>query len=280
MGTLISADALQAQLGAPDLVVVDCRFDLADSAAGERAFAEAHIPAAVYAHLDRDLSDLDCPGQGRHPLPDAGAFSATMRRLGVSDTSFVVAYDGASGAFAARLWWMLRAMGHRRAAVLDGGFEAWQRDGRRVERDIRAPQPGSFEGGFDRSWILDCEAVAEGLADGSLVLIDARGAQRFSGEVEPLDRVAGHIPGALNRPFTDNLRDGRFLSADELAEAYRALIGKRLPGAVAHMCGSGVTACHGVLAMEHAGLVGSRLFAASWSGWISEPSRPVAVGTD
>jgi thiosulfate/3-mercaptopyruvate sulfurtransferase len=278
MGTLISTAELDTRLGDSNTVVVDCRFDLGDPAAGERQYAEAHLPGARYAHLDEDLSDLSRHGLGRHPLPSAASFCSALRRLGISRGSYVVAYDGGSGAIAARLWWMLRAMGHAQVAVLDGGFEAWRGEGRALESDPVRARPGDFFGEFDLATVLDSDAVAAGLTDGSVLLLDARGAQRFSGEVEPLDKVAGHVPGAHNRPFLDNLRDGRFLPRDELAAAYRAVLGNRSPQEVVHMCGSGVTACQGLLAMEHAGLAGSRLYAASWSGWISDPSRPVATG--
>ncbi len=279
MGTLISAEELQTRLGEPGLVIVDCRFDLADPEAGARAYAAAHLPGAVHADLDRDLSDLGKRGAGRHPLPDAADFVAATRRLGICGDSFVVAYDSGSGAIAARLWWLLRATGHQTTAVLDGGFEGWQREGRPTTHQTLAPAPGDFSGEYDASMMVDVDQVVAGLADNSLLLLDARAAERFSGEVEPLDKVAGHVPGALNRPFNDNLRGGFFLPREELAATFIAQLGDRSPSEVAHMCGSGVTACHNLLAMEHAGLAGSRLYAPSWSGWISDPSRPTAVGS-
>jgi thiosulfate/3-mercaptopyruvate sulfurtransferase len=278
MGTLISSAELAARLDDPGLVVVDCRFELSDPAAGARQYAAGHIPGARYANLDQDLSDLSRVGQGRHPLPSAERFSAALRRLGVGRGSSVVAYDGGSAAYAARLWWMLRAMGHGDVAVLDGGFEAWRSEGRPLDTALPEVAPGDFSGEFERARMLDSDQVAAALAEGSILLLDARGGERFRGEVEPLDRVAGHVPGAVNRPFTDNLRDGRFLPREQLATAFRSLLGGHAPEAVVHMCGSGVTACQNLLAMEHAGLLGSRLYPASWSGWISDPARPVATG--
>lgn len=280
MGTLIDTETLAGSLQDPRLVLVDCRHDLADTDAGARAFAAGHLPDAHFVHLDCGLSDLGRSGHGRHPLPSAADFCSTMRGLGVSRNSRVVAYDSGSGAFAARLWWMLRAMGHMDVEVLDGGFEAWQREGRPLQADVAAYAEGNFEGDYDPSTMLDADALAAGLADGSLVLVDARAAPRFRGDVEPLDAVAGHVPGARNRPFMDNLRDGRMLPREDLAAAFRAVIGECAPSRVVHMCGSGVTACQNLLAMEHAGLRGSRLYPDSWSGWISDPSRPVATGQD
>jgi thiosulfate/3-mercaptopyruvate sulfurtransferase len=276
--TLVSVDALVARLGASDLRIFDCRFALADPAAGEAAWRTAHVAGARYAHLDRDLSGPHAPGAGRHPWPSAEAFAAWLGRAGITPSTQVVAYDAGDGAFAARLWWLLRSLGHRDVAVLDGGFAAWTAAGLPTDADTpdvvaASPYPGTFASGR----LLDAAATARRVAAGDL-LIDARGAERFRGEVEPIDRVAGHVPGARNRPYPANLRDGRFKPADELAADFAALLDGRAPSSVIAMCGSGVTACHHLLAMAHAGLDGAALFTGSWSGWIEDPARPVATG--
>jgi len=276
--TLIDAAVLMSRIRKDDVLVVDCRFDLADSARGAREYASGHIPGAVYADLNRDLSDLSKPGLGRHPLPDAKAFSAVLARWGWTPQIPVVAYDAANGALAAaRLWWMLRLIGAREVAVLDGAFAAWLAAGFPLETASahRLQHPLDVE--FDLGQIVDTEALQADRQ--SILLLDARAAPRFRGEVEPIDPVAGHVPGARNRPFSDNLMaDGRFKSAPQLRAELQALIGAQRTDLVVHMCGSGVTACHNLLAMEHAGLHGSRVYAPSWSGWISDKTRPVAQG--
>lgn len=278
---LIEAKTL-AGLPPQSVLVVDCRFALADPGKGERDFLQAHVPGAVYASLDRDLSDLSKQGLGRHPLPDAGAFAQTLSRWGWRAGQRVIAYDDAGGALAAaRLWWMLGSAGID-AAVLDGGWKAWTAAGLPVEQGApAAPRAAtSVTLHFDPARVmLDYTEVDRLRGQPSALLLDARAATRFRGESEPLDRAAGHVPGAHNRPFAQNLAaDGRFKPAQVLRAEFTVALGGRASGAVVHMCGSGVTACHNLLAMEAAGLSGSRLFAPSWSGWVSDPSRPVATG--
>ncbi len=278
--TLVPATGLAALLDAGGVLVVDCRKDLADADSGRRAHAQAHLPGAIHADLDADLSDLAKRGLGRHPLPDASAFSATLSRWGWHPGMPVVAYDDAGGALAAaRLWWMLRLAGARDVAVLDGGIAAWRAAGLHFEAGPVTRSDSRVEIAFDERELVGYDELAAGLDAQSLCLIDARAAPRYRGETEPLDRVPGHIPGARNRPFSANLgSDGRFADAASLRAAFVELIGAHPPGRVVHTCGSGVTACHNLLAMEHAGLAGSRIFAPSWSGWSSDPQRPVAVG--
>lgn len=281
--TLIDARTLAA-LPPRELLIVDCRFELAvaggDPDKGERAYREGHIPGAVYAHLDRDLSDLSrkSEGLGRHPLPSEQAFSAVLSRWGWQPGLQIVAYDAAGGALAAaRLWWLLRLAGIRAAAVLDGGFQAWQAAGLPLEPGEVTREPREVSLHYDAAqYIVDHRAIAERSRE---LLIDARATPRYRGEVEPIDRVGGHVPGALNRPYADNLdAQGHYQSAEQLRKDFAALIGDTAPAQVVHMCGSGVTACHNLLAMEHAGLHGSRLYAPSWSGWVSDPARPVEQG--
>lgn len=264
--------------------MLDVGFDLADTAAGERAYAESHIAGASYVHLDRDLSTTKNGRNGRHPLPSRDVFARTVGRLGITPATQVVAYDRQGGVYAARLWWMLRSLGHDAVAVLDGGFAAWLDAGGAVTNGAGAgPLPETGEGGSpypDRpSLAPSVDAVALQQRLGRVVLLDARAAPRFRGEVEPFDAVAGHIPGATNRPFADNLGgDGRFKPAAELRAAFALLLGAKPAGEVIHSCGSGVTACHNLLAMEHAGLAGSQLYPGSWSEWSSDPNRPIARG--
>lgn len=275
--TLVQPEAVAAALGTAELVLVDCRFSLADPGAGEQAYRESHLPGARYAHLDRDLSGPPGRGLGRHPWPAADALAARLSAWGIARHSRVVAYDAGDGAHAARFWCLLRLLGHGMVAVLDGGWARWTALGLPVEADLPAPSPTAYEGRFDAARLFDADAVRRHLAAGGL-LVDARAPERFRGEVEPLDPVAGHVPGAVNRPYAANLADGRFKPAERLREEFDALLaGRGAPGLVA-MCGSGVTACHHLLALEHAGLAGAGLYTGSWSGWVDDPARPVAVG--
>jgi thiosulfate/3-mercaptopyruvate sulfurtransferase len=280
--TLIDAESL-SRLGPNDVLIVDCRFDLADPAQGERGYLDGHIPGAVYASLDRDLSDLSrhVEGLGRHPLPLESTLSQLLSRWGWRPGMNVVSYDAAGGALAAaRLWWLLRLVGAANAAVLDGGYAAWTALDLSIEMGASAERSASKVSLlYDASRMLLDHQVLLNSAVRTTTLLDARAPPRYRGNVEPLDRVGGHVPGALNRPFTDNLGgDGRFKPADQLRREFAAILGPADAASVVHMCGSGVTACHNLLAMEHAGLLGSRLYPPSWSGWISDPARPVAKG--
>jgi len=271
-----------AALRPAEVLIVDCRFELSDPGKGEREFLQAHVPNAVYASLDRDLSDLSKTGLGRHPLPDERAFSQTLSHWGWTPDQRIIAYDDNGGALAAaRLWWLLRLCGIY-ASVLDGGWRAWCDAGLQIERgEARAREVTEVHVHFDPAQIVLYDELERLRARNAMLLLDARGTARYRGEVEPIDPVAGHVPGALNRPFNDNLEaDGRFKSQQRLHEEFAALLRERDPREVVHMCGSGVTAAHNLLAMEAAGLHGSRLFAPSWSGWTSNPSRPVATGED
>ena len=280
--TLVSAEQLAAHLQERSLRLVDARFVLAggDAGAGEREWRAAHLPGAGYVHLDRDLSDHRKPAsEGRHPLPDAAAFCATLERLGIEPDSQVVVYDAADGAMAAaRFWWLMKLLGHERVAVLDGGFARWTALGLPVDSLAPSPARGSYHAQYDTSKIASTDEVARRLDQPAGWLLDARAPERFRGEVEPLDRVAGHIPGAVNRPFPENFADGRMRSPEVLRREFDMLIADTDPADVVLSCGSGVTACHNLLAMEHAGLRGPRIYAGSWSGWVSDPSRPLAMG--
>jgi thiosulfate/3-mercaptopyruvate sulfurtransferase len=278
MRTLIDAAALNSLLGRGDVLIVDCRFDIADAQRGSRDYAQAHVPGAVYADLDHDLSDLTKRGLGRHPLPDAARFTSALGRWGWTPQTFVVAYDNANGALAAaRLWWMLRLIGRENAAVLDGGFAAWKNASLALTPEQSQRAATRVDADYNTAQIVYTGELQR--LGSSALLIDARAAPRFRGDVEPIDPVAGHVPGAANRPFSDNLvGDGTFKPGAVLREEFSALLGAHQPADVVHMCGSGVTACHNLLAMEHAGLAGSRIYAPSWSGWIADASRPVARG--
>lgn len=282
--TLVSAEDLAALLPAPDLRIVDARFVLAGAnpGAGEAMWRQAHLPGAGYVHLDNDLSDHRKPAShGRHPLPEATDFCRALRRLGISPDSQVVVYDAADGAMAAaRFWWLLRLLGHDRVAVLDGGYARWVALGLAVTADVATPIAGHYDASFNAADYLDTDAVAKAMSNGSICLLDARAGERFRGEVEPLDRAAGHIPGARNRPFSANMAEGRFRDADQLKSEFNALTGNRDARQVVLSCGSGVTSCHNLLAMEQAGLHGARIYAGSWSAWVSDPLRPIATGPD
>lgn len=280
--TVVSPAQVAARLGDPGLVVLDCRYELADANAGWQAYGRSHVPGARYAHLDTDLSDLGRSGQGRHPLPDPGVFAAICGRWGIGPDTDVACYDAAGGALAAaRAWWLLRSLGHRRVAVVDGGWQAWTAAGLPVSDDRPPRKVGDYPRGAASLGPAceDAAALAGDLAAGRILLLDARAAPRFRGEVEPIDARAGHVPGACNRPYAMNLAaDGGFLPAAALRRQFDALLAGRPPAQVVHMCGSGVTAVQNLLAMEHAGLHGSRLYAPSWSGWITDPARAVATG--
>lgn len=272
--SLISSDDLATRLDDPSLRIADCRWYLGDADRGGREYATSHIPGAVYVDLERDLSQF--PGPGRHPLPERRVFAERMGALGIGDRHTVVAYDDRSGAVASRLWWMLRDIGHPDVAVLDGGLQAWLAEGRAVTAIVPHHQPEILAVGPGPTRSIDRDGVAERL-DG-LVLLDARAPERYRGETEPIDPVAGHIPGARNAPLEGNLgADGRFLSPDELAARYRNL-GADGDNVVVY-CGSGVTACHDALAMVVAGLPEPTLYPGSWSDW-STAGMPVATGED
>jgi thiosulfate/3-mercaptopyruvate sulfurtransferase len=278
--TLISADALRALPGSGrPLVLIDTGFDLADVAAGERAWREGHVPGSIYLHLDRDMSGAKTGTNGRHPLPARDVFAATLGRCGITPQTQVIAFDRQGGMYAARLWWMLRWMGHSAAAVLDGGVAAWVASGGTPVTQDSAPVAAPP---YPERPALGATITGDALAArlGRARLIDARAGERFRGEVEPLDAAAGHIPGALNRFFKDNLdaTSGRFKPAEQLRAEFAPLLGAAGATDVVHQCGSGVTACHNLLAMEHARLTGSVLYAGSWSEWSSNPARPVARG--
>jgi thiosulfate/3-mercaptopyruvate sulfurtransferase len=282
--TLIEPQALLARLGDPDWAIIDCRFDLARPAWGASAWAAGHIPTALYAELDGDLALAPGPGTGRHPLPEIEALTATFGRLGIDEQVQVIAYDQGAGMFAARLWWLLRWLGHEQVAVLNGGFAAWERAGLPVTstKTPRAARTFSVRAAaaLPVSSAQVADLVAQGVFQrGEMHLIDARAADRFAGENETLDPIAGHVPGARNHPYAHNLApDGRFLEPRELRQRWERTLSGQPAARVIAMCGSGVTACHNLLALEVAGLPGARLYAGSWSEWIGDPSRAIARG--
>ena len=276
--TLISTAELAAHLDDRTWTVFDCRHDLAQPDAGAQAYATAHIPGARFLHLDRDLSAPATGKNGRHPLPDAQAFMRILGAAGVDSTKQVIAYDAQTGVYAARLWWMLRWLGHENVAVLDGGYAKWTHEGRPVTGAVPQPVPARFSG-QPRAMSVNADDVLRSIGQPGRILIDARSADRYRGENETLDPVGGRIPGSLNRFFRDNLdAGGCFKPAADLRQAFAALLGKTRPDAVVHSCGSGVSACHNLLAMEIAGLPGSRLYPGSWSEWCSDPRRPAERG--
>lgn len=276
--TLISVSELQAHVFDADWCVVDCRHDLMDIALGERQYAEGHIPGAQFAHLDLDLSGAKNGSNGRHPLPGREELAARFRAWGINDDTQIVAYDASGGSFAVRLWWLARWLGHEKVAVLDGGWARWLADTGWSSVEPPARPPGRFAAGESLEGVVSADELQPLLASRSALLIDARAAERYEGRVEPIDPVAGHIPGAVNRFWQANLADGRFKPAEQLRAEYEALLVGRAPAAMVTQCGSGVTACHHLLAMHIAGLRGARLYPGSWSEWIADPSRPIATG--
>ncbi len=273
---LTTADSLFQRLDAPGLFVFDCRHDLIQTEKGREAYAAEHLPGALFLHLDEDLSGTKTGSNGRHPLPKPEVFIARMEALGISDQSEVVIYDDASGMYGARLWWMLRWIGFDAVSVLDGGIQAWTRAGYPLTTEAPRKRP---VGHLTRRECLPVASAAEllgALGSNQLLVVDARGADRFRGENETMDPVGGHIPGAINRPFRDNLdAEGRFKPPAQLRNEWLAIITPQVPTKVVAQCGSGVTACHNILALEIAGLDGARLYPGSWSEWCSDPSRPV-----
>jgi thiosulfate/3-mercaptopyruvate sulfurtransferase len=275
--TIVSAQELAMHLDDPDWVIFDCRHQLMDHEAGTRAYAQSHIPGARFAHSERDLAGPKSGRNGRHPLPDPRTFILWLGANGVDSGKQVVAYDFAAGSSAARLWWMLRWVGHERVAVLDGGWEGWEKAGLPVTGALPSVRPATFSGQPRSDVWVDVEFVRSHLGDPSVIVLDARAPERFKGITEPIDPVAGHIPGARNRLFKDNLgADGRFKSARELREAFTSVLTGADARQIVHQCGSGVSACSNLLAMEIAGLTGSRLYPGSWSEWISDRRRPIA----
>jgi len=277
--TLVDVHTLAAELADPSLRIVDCRFDLGDPDAGAALYRRSHLPGAVYAHLDADLSGPRAPWTGRHPLPEPEALAATFGRLGIGAGVQVVAYDDSGGIYAARLWWLLRWLGHDAAAVLDGGLGAWRAAGLPLVTEAPAPAARRFEARPRVTAHVSADEVAALLARHGCLLLDARSAERYEGRIEPLDPKAGHVPGATNYHYARNLgADGRFLAPALLAGGFGRLLGGRAAESVVSMCGSGVTACHTLLALEVAGLPGGRLYPGSWSEWCRDPARPVATG--
>jgi thiosulfate/3-mercaptopyruvate sulfurtransferase len=279
--TLASVVELAAVLADPDVRVFDVRHDLVDHSAGRQAYDRGHIPGAHFLNHETDLAALKTGRNGRHPLPEREILAALMTTHGVTRQTQVVAYDASGGIYAAHLWWMLRWMGHEKVAVLDGGWQAWLAGHYPVSTDLPSSvaTPSSEPFGPALAEAVDAAAVLANITEPAFTVIDARAANRFRGEVEPMDRVAGHIPGALNRPNGGNLgADGHFKPASELRSEFDALLGGRAATSIVHQCGSGITASHNLLAMEVAGLHGSRLYPGSWSEWSSDPSRPVATG--
>ncbi len=275
--TLINTQSLVARLGQKDQIIFDCRFNLADPSAGEQAYQAGHIPSAFYLHLDDDLSSPIQADTGRHPLPDIKNFANKLAAYGLNRNTQVFVYDDNSGAFAGRTWWLLRWLGHEAVAVLDGGLTAWIAAGGALEQ-TQAQKPkhvGNFQAQIQADYFLTTAALSQ---PHPYQLIDARSAERFRGELEPIDPIAGHIPGALNHPLTDNLSNGQFKSPETLKQEWEAKLAGKSAREIVHMCGSGVSACHNLLAMEIAGLSGSRLYVGSWSEWIRDPKRPIATG--
>jgi thiosulfate/3-mercaptopyruvate sulfurtransferase len=279
--TLVTVEQLKEHLEDPAWRVIDVRHDLMDVDAGPRAYKAGHIPGAVFAHTDDDLSGRKTGRNGRHPLPDRDDVVQAFRRWGVDDDTQVVAYDANGGNFAVRLWWLARWLGHPQVAVLDGGWPRWLARTGLSSVEVPARVSGRFTDRSSSMPLVRAEDVARNLDTRERLVLDARTPERYRGEQEPIDPVAGHIPGARNRPWQRNLEaDQTFKSPQALRQEFETALGSTAPARVIHHCGSGVTACHNLLAMEIAGLAGSALYAGSWSEWIADPARPVATGDE
>ena len=277
--TLVSVEQLRGHLHDPRWCIVDVRHDLFDADAGMRAYQAGHIPNAVFAGIDTQLSGKKTGFNGRHPLPPRDELVETFRGWGINSDTQIVAYDAQGGQFASRLWWLARWLGHARVALLDGGWPKWLNDTHLSSQQLPKKARGNFTASESMTPLVTVDQVLQSLDSQDRMLLDARTAERYRGEQEPIDPVAGHIPGARNRPWQQNLNsDQTFKSAHELRSEFQVLLNQRTPDQITHQCGSGVTACHNVFAMELAGLPGSALYGGSWSEWIADPARPVATG--
>ena len=277
--TLISPDELLQHIEDPAWVVVDCRFDLMEPEKGEQDYLKAHIPGAVYAHLDRDLSTTPTGTNGRHPLPAIDDLVSTFSQWGIEESIQVVAYDDRGGSFAARLWWTLRYLGHESVAVLNGGFPSWERADHPTTSGVENRPPKNFKPRLQEDMLVHLDQVQNMIGSPDVLLLDARAPERYRGEEEPIDPIAGHIPGAMNRFWELNLDEHeQFLPPSTLRKEFEKILGTASPQSVIGYCGSGVTSCHNLLAMTHAGLHGARLYLGSWSEWCADPARPIEIG--
>jgi thiosulfate/3-mercaptopyruvate sulfurtransferase len=276
---LVTTEELAKHLDDPDWIVIDTRHELMDPEAGPRRYAEGHIPGAHFLHVDHDLSGKKTGVNGRHPLPDLASFAAKVNETGIGPGKQVVVYDDLAHNFSVRLWWMLRWLGHDKVALLDGGYPLWVKEGRPVTTQVPEPRKGTFVPRPHLGDHVDVHYVDRFRESPEAKLVDARTAERFEGRNETVDPVAGHVPGAIHRFWKDNVEpDGRFKAAATLRGEFDRLLAGTDPAAVMHMCGSGVTACHNIFAMELAGLPGSKLYVGSWSEWCADPARPIATG--
>jgi thiosulfate/3-mercaptopyruvate sulfurtransferase len=276
--TLIEAPALAKHLNDPRFVIFDCRHDLAKPDWGSEAYAVSHLPGARFAHLDKNLSGAKTGKNGRHPLPDPQTFARWLGEMGVDNETQVVGYDSSGGTYGARLWWMARWLGHRRVAVLDGGWDVWVKAGYPVTQAKPLPRAATFQMQLCTDASVDANLIVRDLETKAYCVLDARANDRFHGQNETIDPIAGHIPGAKNRFFKDNLdAQSRFKPAALLKAEFETLLAGHAPSRIINQCGSGVTACHNALAMEIAGLTGSKVYPGSWSEWIADPSRPIAT---
>ncbi len=274
--TLVSTEQLDAHLNDSSWLIADCRYNLKDELWGRGQYVAGHISGAVFVSLAHDLAAPRSGTNGRHPLPEPGTIAATFSRLGIGDGTQVIAYDQDMGAYASRLWWMLRYLGHDAVAVLDGGFAKWKREDRSTRAGEETRPPASFTPQLRAAMRLTVDDVAGHLGDRSMLLVDARSPERYQGQPDPLDTVSGHIPGARNRFYRHNISDaGTMRPASELRADFERVLEGRPANETVMYCGSGVTACHNLLAMEHAGIRGAKLFAGSWSEWEADPSRPI-----
>jgi len=277
--TIISVEDLNNNLSTQDWFIFDCRFLLKDPEGGLKKFNQGHIPGAQFADMDKDLASPVTPASGRHPLPDPNEFIKKLQFWGVNNSSQIICYDDISGAFAARMWWLLKWLGHNDVAVLDGGIDKWIASGLSIEKNVKQSAVGTFCGQANNDMWVDVEFVQKELEQNKINLLDARSRERFTAKDTKTDPVAGHVPGAMSFPFAENLsKQGVFLSADELQQRFALIVSNTDSKGVINMCGSGVTACHNLLAMSIAGLPLARLFVGSWSEWIKDKSRPVATG--